>query len=196
MKTRGFTLVEMLVSLFVFALLSAAGVAVMAYTVDNQDSVSLRMDRLGELQRARVLLRQDLAQAAARRVRDGRGEAMRSAFFGAPEGVGDPVLAFTRRGWENPEQAPRASLQHVSWRLVGDRLERLASPAVDGAEPGPPQVVLRGVRELRIAYRHHGQWSPAWPGGAASVPDAIELRLALDGVGELRQVFLLAGQQP
>lgn len=196
MKTRGFTLVEMLVSLFVFALLSAAGVAVMAYTVDNQDSVSLRMDRLGELQRARVLLRQDLAQAAPRRARDGRGEAMRSAFFGASEGVGDPVLAFTRRGWENPEQAPRASLQRVSWRLVGDRLERVASPAVDGAEPGPPQVVLRGVRELRIAYRHHGQWSPAWPGGMASVPDAIELRLALDGVGELRQVFLLAGQQP
>ncbi|OHE81372.1 MAG: hypothetical protein A2X76_00320 [Lysobacterales bacterium GWF1_69_6] len=67
---------------------------------------------------------------------------------------------------------------------------------MDGAEPGPPQVVLRGVRELRIAYRHHGQWSPAWPGGMASVPDAIELQLALDGVGELRQVFLLAGQQP
>jgi general secretion pathway protein J len=192
----GFTLVEMLVSLFVFSLLATAGVAVMAFTVDNRDGVSDRLQRLGELQRASALLRQDLSQAAPRRVRDGRGQAARSAFVGAPEGIGNPLLAFTRRGWENPEQLPRASMQHVAWRLVDDRLERLAMPALDGATPGPAQVVLDGVSELRLAYRHRGQWSPAWPGGPASVPDAIELRMQVEGVGELRQVFVLAGQQP
>lgn len=195
-RSKGFTLVEMLVSLFVFSLLATAGVAVMAFTVDNRSGVSDRLQRLGELQRTHALLRQDLSQAAARRVRDGRGEAARSAFSGAPEGVGDPLLAFTRRGWENPDQLARASMQRVVWRLVDDRLERLALPALDGAAPGPAQVVLDGVSELRLAYRHRGQWSPAWPGGHAAVPDAVEVRMQVEGIGELRQVFLIAGQQP
>lgn len=195
-RSTGFTLVEMLVSLFVFSLLATAGVAVMAFTVDNRGGVSDRMQRLGDLQRTHALLRQDLSQAAARRVRDGRGEAARSAFSGAPEGVGDPLLAFTRRGWENPDQLARASMQRVVWRLVDDRLERLALPALDGAAPGPAQVVLDGVSELRLAYRHRGQWSPAWPGGHAAVPDAVEVRMQVEGFGELRQVFLIAGKQP
>lgn len=195
-RGKGFTLVEMLVSLFVFSLLATAGVAVMAFTVDNRSGVSDRLQRLGELQRTHALLRQDLSQAAPRRVRDGRGEAARSAFFGAPEGVGDPLLAFTRRGWENPDQLARASMQRVVWRLVDDRLERLVTPALDGAAPGPAQVVLDGVSGLRLAYRHRGQWSPAWPGGHAAVPDAVEVRMQVEGFGELRQVFLIAGQQP
>lgn len=192
----GFTLVEMLVSLLIFSLLATAGVAVMAFTVDNRSGVSDRLQRLGDLQRTLGLLRQDLSQAAPRRVRDGRGAPARSAFFGAPEGQGDPVLAFSRRGWENPEGLARPSMQRVVWRLVDDRLERSAGAALDGAAPGPAQVVLEGVSELRLAYRHHGQWSPAWPGGHAAVPDAVELRMQVEGIGELRQVFLMAGQRP
>ncbi|MFZ3006359.1 MAG: type II secretion system protein, partial [Phenylobacterium sp.] len=44
---KGFTLVEMLVALFIFSLLAAAGVTVMRFTVDNQVAVRGRMDRLG-----------------------------------------------------------------------------------------------------------------------------------------------------
>ena len=196
MIPRGFTLVEMLVSLLVFSLLATAGVAVMAHTVDNRGGISERLERLGEIQRAHALLRQDLAQAAVRRVRDAGGRPAINAFVGAPEGRGEPLFQFVRRGWENPEAAPRASLQRVHWRFVDDRLERQAAPALDGAAPGDPQVVLRGVRSLRVAYHHRGQWSPAWPGGPASVPQAVELTLELDDLGELRQVFLLPGQQP
>lgn len=196
MKMRGFTLVEMLVSLLVFSLLATAGVAVMAHTVDNRGAVGERLERLAEIQRANVLLRQDLAQAAVRRVRDGEGRGARSAFQGAPEGRGEPLFEFVRRGWENPDGLPRASLQRVRWRWVDDRLERQAAAALDGAPPGEARVVLTGVRALRVAYHHRGQWSPAWPGGPASVPDAIELRFELEDLGELRQVFLLPGQQP
>src|SRR3546814_4468799 len=86
MKAPGFTLVEMLVALLIFAMLSAVGVTVMAYAAGNQGVVKARMDRLGELQSARSLLKADLAQAAVRRVRGRDGNPARNAFIGSTAG--------------------------------------------------------------------------------------------------------------
>ncbi len=190
---KGFSLVEMLVALLVFGLLSAAGVAVMAYTVDNQGIVGARMDRLGEFQRARSLIKQDLAQAAPRRVRQPDGTASRSAFAGAPMAGGDVLMELTRRGWANPEEEPRASLQHVQYRLSQGKLLRQVSTAIDGVETARPQLLLTGVTSVRISYRHRGQWLDGWPGGRELLPEAVRLDLDLEGLGELQQLFLVPG---
>ena len=68
-RQRGFTLLEVMVSLAIFGLIAAAGVAVMAYAADSQQALRERMARLGEFQRARALLRTDLSQAATRLAR-------------------------------------------------------------------------------------------------------------------------------
>ena len=66
---KGFTLIEMLVALMIFGLIAAAGVSVMSFTVDNQELVRGRMEKLADFQRARALLKADLSQAADRRLR-------------------------------------------------------------------------------------------------------------------------------
>lgn len=198
-KAAGFTLVEMLVAMVVFALIAAAGVGVMAYAADNQDVVRGRMDRLGEFQRARALLKADLSQAALRRVRGRDGTAALDAFIGSTDShpmaqAGTiPLFALTRRGWENPDREPRASLQHVEYRLVDGQLERSVRGALDGAEPGEPQVLLTGVRSAAIGYHQRGHWNRGWPGGVAEMPDALRLELQLDGLGRVDQWFLLPG---
>src|SRR3546814_15082683 len=100
MKAPGFTLVEMLVALLIFAMLSAVGVTVMAYAADNQGVVKARMDRLGELQSARALLKADLAQAAVRRVRGRDGNPARTAFIRpAQRRVGQECVSTCRCRW-------------------------------------------------------------------------------------------------
>ncbi|GAB2619612.1 type II secretion system minor pseudopilin GspJ [Novilysobacter erysipheiresistens] len=199
MSARGFTLVEMLVALLVFALLSAVGVTVMAYAADNQGVVQARMDRLGEFQRARALLKADLAQAAPRRVRERDGMPARNAFVGSTAGEGRamsgaaPLLALVRRGWTNPDAEPRASMQYVEYRLVDGQLERSVRTALDGAAPGVPQVMLAGIESATIGYHYRGQWIDGWPGGATSMPDAVRLELQLEGLGRIEQLFLLPG---
>ena len=199
MTVRGFTLVEMLVALLVFVMLSAVGVAVMAYAADNQDVVQARMDRLGEFQRARALLKADLAQAAVRRVRERDGTPARNAFVGSTADASRttsgaaPFLALVRRGWSNPDAQPRASMQYVEYRLVDGQLERSIRAALDGAAPGVPQVVLTGIESATIAYHYRGQWTDGWPGGATALPDAVRLQLRLEGLGRIEQLFLLPG---
>jgi len=196
----GFTLVEMLVALLIFGLLSAAGVGVMAYAADNQGVAGRRMDRLGEFQRARAVLKADLLQAAPRRIRQRNGQPSRNAFTGATDGSpalrngASPMLALVRRGWDNPDAEPRPSLQYVEYRLVEGRLERSVGAALDGAATGRPQRLLDGVHSARIAYHTRGRWNPGWSGGAEALPDAVRLELELDGLGRIEQLFLLPGQ--
>ena len=192
----GFTLVEMLVALAVFGLLCAAGVAVMAHTVDNQGQVGARMDRLGELQRTRSLIRQDLAQAAIRRVRQADGSALRSAFRGAPLAGDGTVLEFTRRGWDNPDAQPRASLQRVRYRLADGALVRESHEAVDGTPVAKTQTLLTGVQSASVSYFHRGQWLPGWPGARDQLPQAVRLELGTRDFGSLQQLYLVPGGRP
>ena len=191
-RVRGFTLVEMLVALVVFGLLSAATVGVLVHAADNREVVGARMDRLGEFQRARALIKADLGQAAPRRVRRGDGSAARTAFTGQRPGDA-PLWGFVRRGWSNPDGAARASLQYVEYRIAGRQLERTAHAALDGARAPAPQVVLTGVDATAIGYRYRGQWNDGWPGGADEIPEAIRLTLDVDGLGTIEQLFLLPG---
>ncbi|MFP7722890.1 type II secretion system minor pseudopilin GspJ [Lysobacter sp. A3-1-A15] len=192
-RARGFTLVEMLVALAVFGLLSAASLGVLVHAADNREVVSARMDRIGEFQRARALLKADLGQAAPRRVRRGDGSATRTAFIGQRPGDPGPLFAFVRRGWSNPDAEPRASLQYVEYRIAGGQLERAAHAALDGAPAPMPQAVLTGVAATQVAYRYRGQWNDGWPGGADEIPEAVRLTLDVDGLGTIEQLFLLPG---
>ncbi|NJB92875.1 type II secretion system minor pseudopilin GspJ [Xanthomonas arboricola] len=189
--SAGFTLIELLVALAVFALVAVAAVVVMRQSIEQRDAVRARLQQVREFQLAHGLLRSDLQQAAVRRTRNSEGGAARTAFVASPPGVPGPLFGFVRRGWSNPDQAPRASLQYVEYRVVDGRLERSACPALDGAIAGPPQVVLRGVRSAVVGFHYRAQWSDGWSGGLDALPDAISLELDLEQWGRVRQLFLL-----
>lgn len=193
-RTRGFTLIEVMVALAIFALVSAAAVAILAWAADQQTRVRTHMDRLAELQRANALLKADLSQVALRLTRQPDGSPGRNAFEAAPPGRSDRALfAFVRHGWENPDAAPRASMQRVEYRLVDDRLERSVRDALDGSRSATPQVVLHGVESARAGFYAYRQWSDGWTGGADTLPQAVRLDLELRDFGAVRQVVLLPG---
>lgn len=193
---KGFTLIEMMVALLIFALITAAGVAVMNSTLNNQSAVRVRVERFAELQRMRAVVKADLSQAATRRTRGEDGLPALTAFAGvSPWAAGGPLLAFTRRGFENPDQAPRASLQYVEYALVEGRLERRARPALDGARLGPAQVLMTDVESIRSAYLLDGVWRPTWRGEPTSdIPSAVRLTMKLRDLGEVDQLFLTSGE--
>tara|TARA_R110002012_G_C11675518_1_gene613603 strand:- start:3381 stop:3971 length:591 start_codon:yes stop_codon:yes gene_type:complete len=187
----GFTLVEVMVSLMIFAMLAAAGAAVLGVSIDNRFAIKAASDRVGDLQRTRSLLRADLGQTTARRARGPTGRPMPQSIAGAAA-PGDPVLALTRAGWSNPDEQPRASLQRVEYRVVDDRLERRVSSHIDGARPGPPQVLYRGVRDVTVAFVRDGEQAPAFISSTdRPLPDAVRIVMTVKGYGRLDQLFLV-----
>lgn len=186
----GFTLVELLISLLIFGMLAAAGVGLLAFSVRAQEASSERLNEVAAIRRIGAILTSDLAQATPRLVRDGNGARM-PAFTGEGGGAGQVALGFVRQGWSNGGELARASLQRVEYRLMDDRLERQGWPMLDGAEPGKPAVVLRGVKSLSVRYRRKGKWRETWDAERVeAMPDAVEVVMDLDRIGRIRQLFL------
>jgi general secretion pathway protein J len=187
----GFTLVEVLISLLIFALIAAAGAAVLSLSIDNRFAIKAAADRTADLQRTRALLRADLGQATARRTRGPTGRPQAQPITGT-QMAGDAALTLTRAGWSNPGEQPRPSLQRVEYRLVEDRLERRVSTHLDGARPGPPQVLYRGVRDLSVSFMKDGTEAPAFiTTSERPLPDAVRVVMTLEGYGPVDQLFLV-----
>jgi general secretion pathway protein J len=188
MRAAGFTLVELLVAILLFALLSAAATGLLRFGVNARGATFARLDTLAATTRTRALLAADLGQAAPRPWRDERG-AGQSAFVGNSGGV---LLQLVRRGWRNDDAAPRASLQRVEYRLTGDRLERRSWPMVDGAVANPAATLITDITSLSVRFHNDGQWRDRWdPERRDQMPDAVELTINSRAMPMLRQVFLV-----
>ncbi|MEY4555018.1 MAG: type secretion system minor pseudopilin GspJ [Pseudomonadota bacterium] len=190
-QRAGFTLVEVMISLMIFAMLAGAGAAVLSGAIDNRFAVKAASDRVGDLQRMRGLLRADLGQATARRSRGPTGRPTPQPIIGAAA-PGDPILVLNRAGWSNPGEQTRPSLQRVEYRLVEDRLERRASSHLDGARPGPPQVLYRGVSDVTVAFVRDGEAAPAFISSIdRPLPDAVRIGMTIEGYGRVDQMFVV-----
>lgn len=196
-RRDGFTLVEVMVALAVFAMIASAGVLVLSQVIEARLGLKEQTARVAQLQRTVVILKADVAQAVARPTRGPGGRPAPAPVMAGQvddQGGGQPLLTLVRAGWSNPDAEPRASLQKVEYRLQGQQLERRAYRYLDGARVGPPQVLYRGVSAVQVSLI---QGTSEGPGYLASkerpLPDAVRIRMTLDGYGPVEQVFLVGG---
>ena len=185
-KNLGFSLVEMLIALSIFGMLTAAGVTLLGVTARTQETSDRLLAELGELRRVGALLNADLVQAVPRLHRDRAGRQQRA--FSGGRGDAEMLLLFVRAGWDNGDGP---ALQRVGYRLRQGRLERLAYARVDGAPVAIAVPILDGVTGLRLRYRDdEGEWRDRWnPTDETRLPQAVELVTSTATHGTVRQLF-------
>ncbi|SEH19095.1 general secretion pathway protein J [Sphingopyxis sp. YR583] len=189
---RGFTLVEMLVALSIFAAIAAMGVGLLRSSVDTQDAVQERLKAMGGVNRLRAVMANDLAQAVQRSTRGPAGEAV-PAFVGSPNG-----FAFVHGGAGSADGGPRPAVERVGYALVGAEWRRAIQPMLDGTALGEGDRLVADVAGVAVRYRDDkGNWGESWnsePGDR--LPRAVEVRLARNGREALTMLFLTAPTLP
>lgn len=196
MKRNGFTLIELMVALFIFGMLAAASVALLSFSVRAQASAAERLDRIAAERRLSALLAADLGQALPRLVRDASGGTTR-AFTGTNGQNSGVVMGYVRGGWTNPDEAPRSSVQRVEIALVDGRLERRAFAMTDGAPAGAATVLADNVESVRLRYRDRVDWRAIWADSRPeALPKAVELIVKREGDAPLLLAFLVATTYP
>lgn len=194
---KGFTLLELLVALAVFAALAAAAYGGLAQVARTRAALAAQQDRLAAVTRAVGMLERDLRQTLARPVRGNAANAVLPALAGRADGV-----ELTRLGFANPRAEPRSHLERVVYAQDGARLRRGRYAVLDRVPGSVPDTatLLDAVESLRLRYvGRDGVWRESWPpadGVLADLPRAVEFRLGLADLGEIRRVLELPASLP
>lgn len=212
LRRRGFTLVELLVALFITAIMFAIGYGALDQALRSRRGIEEQAARLVAIQRAMRVLEQDFELLQPRPVRNAVGDGYQAALVSATtsgSGVavsgGLAVATLTRGGWSNPAGVTRSELQRVSYVLREQRLVREHWAVLDpvaGAEPLRRDLLDR-VTSVSLRYMDAGhQWQSSWPPTSVGTTDlrqlrlrpvAVEITLELVDWGQLVRIVEVAG---
>ncbi len=205
-RQRGFTLLELLLALSIFALMSAMAYSGLTATLNAREGINAALDRTQSIQLAIFRMRADLEQTTPRGIRDQFGDSQPALLGSAENGI-----TFTRNGWRNPLGERRSNLQRVGYRLDDNgKLLRLHWRVLDRAQDSAPleTELLSDVESMEWRYlAENYEWIDRWPQARSdinrnpdaapdnSLPRAVELRLETATLGEIRHLFYIVQPQ-
>ena len=160
-KTLGFTLVEILVALLVFAVVGLLSTRLLSQSIDNQNNLQDRGQRLAEIHRAIRVLQRDIVQLSRRKIRDAQGEQL-PALMVSDQGA----IEVSRVGWRNPLRQPRSEVQRVGYRWQDEKIVRGYWLTLDRSYDAEPayQTLLEDVEAIEFfAVDQLGKEHKQWP---------------------------------
>jgi len=203
---RGFTLIEVLVAVFIAFVMFAMGYGTINQALTTRGALKEKQARLIELQTAVRVLEQDFVQLTPRPVRQPIGdEPSQPALQGSANGTqssgsvsslgggsstpsasttsgAPPLVALTRGGWANPTGLQRPAEQRVAYFFENGTLRReywyVLDPTLSSTTAR--RDLLTKVKSLTFEYldlTHN--WQPQWPPATVAGPQALEGNLRI-----------------
>ena len=193
-RIRGFTLLEMLVAIAIFAILGLAANSTLGVVLKNNDVTQDFATRLQGLQQGFGMMDRDMGQIVARTPRllsGGRGSTVIQYGEVIPN-VDGKALIFYRVGWLNPDgMLPRGTIQSVAYVFTEDKLERWYFPYPDpvvGAEP-IKTTIMDHVLDVSFKFYNDKEWLETVD--TSKLPRGIALEVDVEGFGKIERKFLL-----
>ncbi len=189
-RADGFTLLELILAVAAFSLVTAGAFAAINSLVAARDAQLETAELLQQLQLTNHNLERDITQLVRRGSR-GQGINTEPAVLGS-----QLFMRGTRTGWANPLDQHRSHMQRFQYTLRDQQLVREHWIHVDSfsAAPSISTVLLENVDAVVFRYQDRArQWQDSWPvsgDGQDDLPRAVEVTIELADARRIRRVFL------
>ncbi|MDX1345652.1 MAG: type II secretion system minor pseudopilin GspJ [Sedimenticolaceae bacterium] len=188
---RGFTLVEILIAMAIFTVISVITYTTLTSAINVSNHTSDVAKRLADIQRVLMLMERDLVQMAPRPVIDEYGEEQPAFLI---TDLSTEGFEFTRGGYQNPARLNRSLLKRVAYEIRNDELYRKTWQVLNRAtqtEPEFEESLMKGVTRFEInAYDE--KWVEKWPpersdnqqeAGPDLLPRAVRIFMEVEDYG-------------
>ena len=193
---RGFTLVEVLIAIAIFAILSVMAYGGLDTVIKNREHTEQELDRLKQLQMTMVKLQRDIEQTIAR---DGTDELGGVLYKMASSPDTSIVIELTRNGWSNFAKLKRSHLQRVAYKFEDNNLVRMSWPFVDRAQDSQAleTILIDNLDEVSVRFFDNNEWIDDWPrpetlassSTEVGLPAAVEVTLKMHDWGDIIRIF-------
>lgn len=199
-KTRGFTLIEVIVALSIFAVLSVVGYKGLNSLIQTKERLALEDDKWQQLVLFFDRVELDVKQSVNRPVR-GRDGSLEPAWIGRPSYAGEygAQLVFSRFG-DSEQIGFLMDTRRIGYRLHEGAVELLIWPSLDAAPNAKPELfkVLPHVAQITLSYlTQDGRLVNVWPQNLvlsepqSFAPSALQMAIKLDTGETITRIFAL-----
>jgi general secretion pathway protein J len=186
-RQSGVTLLELLVVIAVFSIMSAAAYSSLQNSLKAEENFNASMKDLEAVQMSLALFQRDIMQLSPRDVRDAFGDKESAIAL-----INGRELVFTRNGNFSSLKLDQAELLRVSYSLRDEQFIRSHWRHLDITQGDRPlsASLLSNVTNLQIrVLDQNNLWHLDWPISNNAKIRAVELTIELEGWGEIRRLF-------
>lgn len=199
-KNRGFTLLELLVAISIFSVLSVMAYSGLQTVIKTKNITQQSSERIAELQLVMYRVTDDLRQVVARNIRNEFGDSIPAMQF---NNIDDEGLEWSRAGYRNPAHLKRSNLQRIAYKVKDETLVRTTWNVLDRAQDTESfdNIMLSKVVSLEWRFlNHEDNWVNEWPAEVQNaviipLPKAVELNLELEDLGKIRRLILMVDSE-
>lgn len=188
----GFTLLEILIALFIFTILSMILVSALHNVIGISSATERHAEQLRKTQMALLIMKRDIGQALDRPILDNAGK-QEAALIGSVQSI-----IFTHTGLANPNGVLRSTFQRTSYEWHDDAIWRITWPVLDRAPATKShQRKLLEAELVRFEFLDkNGRFQSGWPvpGSQEVLPIAVRITLTLKDWGHLSQLYIIPAQ--
>ena len=195
-KTNGYTLIEVVIALAIFAIVSLLSTSVVMNSFNTYRDLKQKTTRLNRIQLVITMMRYDITQILNRSIR-GNEMHLFPPFIGETN-----YTEFTRAGVINPEQGIKAShLKRVAFLCAKNQLIRRSWYSLDSTSRSAyhDKILLSHLEKCSFAYISRNlerlyEWRPyavQQNQHQAFLPSAIEFNFEIKKLGPASLLFII-----
>lgn len=193
-KQKGFTLLEILVAIFIIGIIAVIMVRGLQIVLTTKDNLQRNETQMQQLNLTMSLMSGDMRNLINRSILQANAQSVPAVYM---HDDATETLEFSRGSVSNPLAQHRSTVQRDAYQLKNGNLIRVTWPVLDQTTATQPttRILLKNVTYIKWEFlgddnRFYSGW-PATGVNNQPLPKAVQVTLTIQNLGTIKRLFVV-----